>query len=221
MKNVFSGKKAVLFDLDGVVLDTESQYTLFWKGLCKDFFPDDPGLGLRIKGMTLDQIFDRYFPYKRTQDAITERVNRFEASMRFNYIEGFTDFINELKQLHLRTALVTSSNKEKMSKVFRQHPEFPSFFDRILTSEDFKKSKPAPDCYLQAASLLCVEPGDSVGIEDSFNGLKSLQAAHITSVGFATTNAAADIAPLATVVVNNFLDLLPMLKNEERESNHQ
>ena len=53
MKNVFSGKKAVLFDLDGVVLDTESQYTLFWKGLCKDFFPDDPGLGLRIKVFSL------------------------------------------------------------------------------------------------------------------------------------------------------------------------
>ena len=48
--------KAALFDLDGVVFDTEPQYTIFWGGICKEFHPELPGLEYKIKGQTLVQI---------------------------------------------------------------------------------------------------------------------------------------------------------------------
>ena len=53
--------KAALFDLDGVVFDTEPQYTGFWGAQCREFHPEHPGLEHEIKGQTLVQIFDRIF----------------------------------------------------------------------------------------------------------------------------------------------------------------
>ena len=53
--------KAALFDLDGVVFDTEPQYSVFWGGECRRYHPEEPGLEHKIKGQTLVQIFDKHF----------------------------------------------------------------------------------------------------------------------------------------------------------------
>ena len=53
--------KAALFDLDGVVFDTEPQYTIFWGAQCREFHPEHPGLEHEIKGQTLVQIYDAWF----------------------------------------------------------------------------------------------------------------------------------------------------------------
>ena len=53
--------KAALFDLDGVVFDTEPQYTVFWGAQCREFHPEHHGLEYEIKGQTLDQIYDAWF----------------------------------------------------------------------------------------------------------------------------------------------------------------
>ena len=103
--------KAALFDLDGVVFDTEPQYTVFWGGQCRLYFPDDEGLEHRIKGQTLTQIYDTLFPDKPEEQAkVTERLNAFEHDMRYEYVPGFVDFISELRSSGVKTAIVTSSN---------------------------------------------------------------------------------------------------------------
>ena len=53
--------KAALFDLDGVVFDTEPQYSVFWGMICRQYHPEHPGLEHEIKGSTLVQIYDRWF----------------------------------------------------------------------------------------------------------------------------------------------------------------
>ena len=53
--------KAALFDLDGVVFDTEPQYSVFWGMICREYHPEHPGLEHEIKGSTLTQIYDRWF----------------------------------------------------------------------------------------------------------------------------------------------------------------
>ncbi|MBP3767020.1 MAG: HAD family phosphatase [Prevotella sp.] len=202
--------KAALFDLDGVVFDTEPQYTVFWGAQCREFHPEHPGLEHEIKGQTLTQIFDKHFTangLKDKQPLITRRLNDYEARMSYDYVEGFEDFISQLRQRGIRTAVVTSSNLPKMQSVYRQRPEFQGLFDAILTSEDFERSKPAPDCYLKAAQRFGVSPNECVVFEDSFNGLKAGRAAGMTVVGLATTNAAEDIRPLCDEVVSNFVTL--------------
>jgi HAD superfamily hydrolase (TIGR01509 family) len=200
--------KAALFDLDGVVFNTEPQYTVFWGEQCREFHPERPGLEHEIKGQTLDQIYNTWFngELKAVRPLLTERLNAYEAQMDYAFIEGFEDFIDTLHQNGIKTAVVTSSNQQKMESVYRQHPEFKSLFDAILTSEDFEYSKPHPDCYLKAAARFGAKPEECVVFEDSFNGLKSGRAAGMYVVGLATTNAAEAIAPLCDTVIDNYID---------------
>ena len=199
--------KAALFDLDGVVFNTEPQYTVFWGAQCREFHPELPGLEHRIKGQTLVQIYDEWFAGELAdqQALITERLNRFEQQMDYDYVAGFEAFIAKLHSEGVKTAVVTSSNRPKMEAVYRKRPEFCDLFDAILTSEDFERSKPDPDCYLKAAQRFGVEPEDCVVFEDSFNGLKSGRAAGMYVVGLATTNDAEAIRPLCDEVISNFI----------------
>ena len=198
--------KAALFDLDGVVFDTEPQYTVFWGQQCREFHPEHPGLEHEIKGQTLVQIYDAWFsgPLAERQTEITERLNRFEQQMSYDYIAGFVEYFTELRKKGVKTAVVTSSNQPKMEAVYQSRPEFKGMFDAILTSEDFERSKPDPDCYLKAAERLGVSKDDCVVFEESYNGLKSGRAAGMYVVGLATTNSAEAIAPLCDKVINDY-----------------
>jgi HAD superfamily hydrolase (TIGR01509 family) len=201
--------KAALFDLDGVVFDTEPQYTVFWGSQCRLYHPEHPGLEHEIKGSTLEQIYNRWFagPLAAEQPLITERLNQFEAQMTFDYIAGFELLIADLHRHGVKTAVVTSSNKPKMESVYRAQPGFKALFDAILTSEDFEYSKPHPDCYLKAAQRFGVVAGECVVFEDSFNGLKACRSAGMKVVGVATTNPADAIASLSDIQVSNYLDV--------------
>lgn len=201
--------KAALFDLDGVVFDTEPQYTVFWGGQCRLYHPEHPGLEQEIKGSTLDQIFGRWWDgeLEGERAAVTERLNAFEAQMEFPYIEGFQTFVRELRSRGVKTAVVTSSNIPKMQSVYRQRPEFTTLFDAILTSEDFAESKPSPDCYLRAAVRLGVKPDECVVFEDSINGLKSGQAARMFVVGLATTNPKEKIEGLSDCQIADYTNM--------------
>lgn len=207
----------VLFDLDGVIFDTEPQYTEFWGGQCRLYHPDKPGLEHQIKGQTLTQIFDRYFAeVKDEQPKITACLNEFERHMRYEYINGFLTFIADLRENGINTAVVTSSNQAKMDVVYNARAKFKSLFDAILTSEDFSASKPDPDCYLRGAARFGEQDVHRcVVFEDSFNGLKAGRSAGMHVVGVATTNPEDAISPLCDTVINNFhgLDYNSLLRN--------
>lgn len=94
-----------------------------------------------------------------------------------------------------------------MDSVYSAHPDFKSLFDIILTSEDFEKSKPDPDCYLKGAKAFGVQFDDCVVFEDSFNGLKAGRNAGMKVVGLATTNQADAIKPYSDYVVSDFKEL--------------
>ena len=114
--------KAALFDLDGVVFDTESQYSVFWGMIGREYHPEMPDFALRIKGQTLVQIYDKYFSddatfahidgytdCKSEQAKITARLDEFELNMSFPYIPGFETFLKDLKAHGVKCAVVTSS----------------------------------------------------------------------------------------------------------------
>ena len=198
--------KAALFDLDGVVFDTEPQYSVFWGGICRQYHPEHPGLEHEIKGQTLTQIYDRWFsgPLLSEQDSITSRLNDYEQQMSYEYIAGFETLITSLRSHGVRTAVVTSSNIPKMESVYRHQPGFTSLFDAILTSEDFDRSKPDPDCYQKAAQKLDAESDECIVFEDSFNGLRAGRAAQMTVVGLATTNTVEAIRSLSDLQLKNY-----------------
>ena len=90
--------KAALFDLDGVVFDTEPQYTVFWGAICRQYHPEHPGLEHEIKGSTLTQIYDRWFsgPLEAERANVTRRLDEYEQQMHYDFIPGFEAFIADL-----------------------------------------------------------------------------------------------------------------------------
>lgn len=198
--------KACLFDLDGVVFETESLYTSFWCEMKKEYCPEITDFEYIIKGQTLVQIYDKYFAGdEKKQQEITNKLNEFEQSMPFNYVDGFETFVKALRSEGIKTAVVTSSNREKMQNVYRKHPEFQSYFDAILTSEDFEESKPSPDCYLKAAARFGVQSKECIVFEDSFNGLRSGVASGARVIGLATTNPIHEIKKYTDKVISNYI----------------
>lgn len=199
--------KAALFDLDGVVFDTEPQYSIFWGGQFRRYYPEHPGMEQLIKGMTLVEIYEKYFQDKDIQERITRELDEFEQTMDFVYVKGFENYVKSLRGRGVKTAVVTSSNMAKMENVYRKRPEFKTYFDAILTSEDFAESKPSPDCYQRAAQRFGLTKDECVVFEDSFNGLKSGRAAGMYVVGLATSNSPESIAPFADRVIKEYVEM--------------
>ena len=194
-----------LFDFDGVIMDTETQYTRFWDKAGKKF-ADIDGFGHIIKGQTLIQIMDKYFADRPEADRrlIIDMINEFERDMVFEFIPGAWEFLAALKQAGIRSAIVTSSNDQKMSQVYKAHPQLHTMVDAVLTSEHFSRSKPDPECFLKGMEILGAKPEDTFVFEDSIHGINAGRAAGAHVVGLATTNPRDVIAPLCDLVIDDF-----------------
>lgn len=196
--------KAALFDLDGTLMDTEGQYTIFWGNTARKYRPDIPDLEYKIKGMTLVQIYATYFPDKKVQEEITRGLDEWEANMNYEFLPGALDFIRDIKAHGVRCAIVTSSNTPKMNSVARKVPDFNTLFDHILTAEDFSASKPAPDCYLLGASVFGCDLDECVVFEDACNGLMAGMSSGIYTIGVTTTFSREEIQDKCHYAIDDF-----------------
>ncbi len=195
---------AVLFDFDGAVVDTETQYSVFWHKMGVDYLGMED-LESRVKGQTLMYIYDTFFPgMTKEREEITVGLDRFEQDMSYDFVPGVEEFIADLHRNGVKMAVVTSSNDKKMEAVYRAKPEIKSMFDRILTAEMFTASKPAPDCFLLGMEVFDTTPQTTYVFEDSFNGLKAGIASGATVIGLATTNSREEITPLCHYVLDDF-----------------
>lgn len=195
---------AVLFDFDGVIMDTETQYTVFWDEQGRKYLGEED-FGRRIKGQTLTQIYDNYFADKpEAQQEITAGLNVYEKQMSYEYIPGVEAFLADLRRNGVKIAVVTSSNEEKMQNVYNAHPEFKGMVDRILTGEMFARSKPAPDCFLLGMEIFGATPENTYVFEDSFHGLQAGMTSGATVIGLATTNSRDAITGKAHYVIDDF-----------------
>ena len=198
-------RSIALFDLDGVILDTEGSYTAFWDDYGSRHF-SEKDFGLKIKGQTLVKILDDYFPEENERKSITDAINDFERNMSYPFVPGVENYIKSLKSNGIRTAVVTSSNLLKMENVYRCHPGFREMFDMILTSEDFSESKPSPYCYLKAMKLFGAGPENCVVFEDSLAGLQAARASGAFVTALTTTNPEEVVRNYADLVIRDFND---------------
>ena len=197
---------AALFDFDGVVVDTEPQYTLFWDERGKKYHPEISNFGHHIKGQTLTQIYTQYFRESEgLQNEITRQLLDYELTMHFEYIPGVMDFIHKLREKGVKVAIVTSSNDAKMANAYREHPELKSMVDAIITADRVTHSKPHPECFLLGADTLGVEVENCVVFEDSFHGIEAGNRAGMKVIGLATTNSAEAIADKCVMTIPDFV----------------
>lgn len=193
----------VLFDLDGVILDTESQYSIFWNRTGKEVLGLDD-FGKIIKGQTLTHILRHFEGASKSIDEIVAELYEYERNMSYDYIPGADGFMKSLKDKGIPMAIVTSSNDAKMENVRKERPELWELTEAVLTSEHFSKSKPDPECFLKGMEVLGGRPEGTYVFEDSIHGINAGRAAGAKVIGLATTNTREAIVHLCDQVIDDF-----------------
>lgn len=193
----------VLFDLDGVIMDTETQYGIFWNRTGKELLGLDD-FGKRIKGQTLNHIISHFDGVSKDKDEIIRELYEYERNMSYDYIPGADEFMKDLHARGIPMAIVTSSNDAKMVNVRRAHPELWELTAAVLTSEHFSKSKPDPECFIKGMEILGGRPEDTYVFEDSIHGINAGRAAGAKVIGLATTNTREAIVHLCDQVIDDF-----------------
>lgn len=199
-------RHAALFDLDGVLIDSERVYTVFWDNIEKKYPTGIPDFANAIKGSTLNRIMDLYTDQKVKEDVL-DLLKEQERTMQFDIFDGVVDFLEDLKAHDIPCAIVTSSNERKMEKLFHQHPKFKDYFKVIITDRQVTRSKPDPQGYLLAATQLNCDPTDCYVFEDSYFGLEAGRRSGAKVVALSTTNPASTLQGKADKIVSSFKQL--------------
>jgi HAD superfamily hydrolase (TIGR01509 family) len=201
---------AVLFDLDGVIIDTESQYDEFWRKAGEKYQLGIEKFEQLVKGTTLPTIIANYFSHlsEDEQKQLAAANQAFDLQLKMNPIPGALTFLSESKKAGFKTGLVTSSDDAKLKVVFQALP-IRDCFDTLVSADRITRGKPDPMCYLLAAEDLGVHPGNCFVFEDSFNGIVSGNTAGMRVIGLATTNPAESIRDKVWKVIPDFRNCSP------------
>lgn len=178
-------KKAFLFDLDGVLIDSEGLYTRFWAETERDFPTGIDDFARKIKGTNLKSIMNYFSEEDRPK--ILARIYDFDSHLTYEPFPGAEDFLAFLKTNNVKTALVTSSNSEKMEQFHKVLPQFRQYFDVIIDGSTVSRGKPDPEGYLLAAKALGEDAGDCIVVEDSLQGVMAGKNAGAEVWGLYTT----------------------------------
>lgn len=200
-------RMGVLFDLDGVLVDSEDIYTQFWSNIDNKYPTGVESFEYVIKGNTLGNILKTYFANPEVQADIIEELLLHEKNMRYELFEGVTELLTDLSLRQIRMAIVTSSNSRKMKHLLEQQPLLADLIDVIVTEEDVTFSKPHPQGYLLAAERLGLNPTQCIVIEDSIAGVVAGRRAGGAVVAISTTNSAEILSKSADMVVDSIAEL--------------
>ena len=197
---------AFLFDLDGVIIDTESQYDQFWSKAGKDYNSNIENFEKVIKGTTLPDILSRYFSHlsEDKRNELEVAIRAFDLQLDTISIPGALEFLSESKKNGIKTGLVTSSDDDKLNMVFRKLP-VRQYFDTVVSADRITKGKPDPMCYLLAAKDLNISPENCYVFEDSFSGIAAGNAAGMKVVGLSTTHSVESIRDKVWREIPNFV----------------
>lgn len=210
---------ATLFDLDGVVFDTESNYTKFWTKQGEKYFPEIKDFSQIIKGRSLSNILESYFSdYKSDWNRIEEDLYEMEKGMSFPYIAGVENLLKQIHEADIPICLVTSSDAVKMQTVLKSRPEIGEYFPLRVIGSDIKNAKPAPDCYLLGAKKCNILANRCIVFEDSLAGIQAGRSAGMKVIGLSTTVGVKDLEGRVDKIIPDFSDftldnLLEVLNN--------
>ena len=182
--------KAVIFDLDGTLLDTEKYFRINWPKTFEHFgytMTDQQYLSIRSLGRPF--IYETLKAYSGDPDFNYEEVRSYrsklmEESLQQNGIElkkGAVQLLSHLKKKGIICAIATASPVDRSERYLKQTGIL-SYFDRIISARNMKEGKPSPDVYQFAVNELGLEPHECLAVEDSPNGVLSASRAGLNVV---------------------------------------
>lgn len=181
--------EAVVFDMDGLMFDTEKIGIRTWKTLAEELgYPKLDGLiyscfgtNHNFKRKYFAEVLGKDFPYDEFCKREVEVTGKTLEEEGVPHKEGLVELLGFLKKSSIKCAVATSTPQYPAVEHIKKAGVF-DFFDAIITGDMTEKGKPYPDIYLMACSELGVEPEKAMGLEDSYNGLRAICAAGMKAV---------------------------------------
>ena len=179
-----SSIKGAVFDMDGLMLDTEKLFLRFWKEASKQFGYDMKdehvfrirSLSRRYSVPLLKDMFGQDFPFESVRNRRIELMNEYINENGFEVKKGLFELLDYLKSNGYKIAVATATPRERAVKYLKSIDAY-GLFDAVICGDMVTNGKPDPDIYLTASRHLGLLPEQCVAFEDSSNGLKSAHSA--------------------------------------------
>jgi beta-phosphoglucomutase len=214
--------KAIIFDMDGVLVNTEPHHVLverkLFAGLNLDITEKEHGtfMGVSNEVMWMELIRKYNLPYKvkllvdRNRKAI---INCFSELKEIELMPGVLNVLEKLFYKRIPLAVASSSDAETLGIVLSRTGLSKYFFCKVNCGL-VERSKPEPDIFLYTAALLSVNPEECMVIEDSENGIKAAKTAGMFCVAYAGKSSGTQDQSLADVTIDHFSQLEAILKKK-------
>lgn len=204
--------KAVIFDMDGVIVNSEPLHKKAYYNMFKDFKLDvSESLYESFTGKSTYSICEQLClkfnlsitPYELVNSKRKHFKYIFENDKSFKMIDGAFELIKDYYKNNLKLVLASSASMLTINKVFEKF-DLDKFFVAKISGADLKQSKPNPEIFLKAAKISGHNKKDCIVIEDSTNGIIAANSAGIFCIGYKSKNSINQNYSLADLVISNF-----------------
>jgi beta-phosphoglucomutase-like phosphatase (HAD superfamily) len=213
---------AVIFDMDGLVLDTEPTYFIAWQQAAKAMgYKFSEEFCLSLSGLHYNEIalklvascgvdFNLQLFNQLSSIFWREQVNAYGINVKY----GFTELLEFIVQQHIPYCLATNSRASNTQECL-ELAGIKELFSTIITRDDVEEGKPAPDIFLKAAELLQVPIGQCLVLEDSYSGIEAASRAGAFSVLVPSTQFVDPLAvELCDLMIVNLMQVLIIFRGE-------
>ncbi|NHM07396.1 HAD family hydrolase [Flavobacterium sp. CYK-4] len=207
--------KTVIFDMDGVIVDTEPVHHFAYNQHFKELQIEvSPELYASFTGNSTKNIYEKLKELYQLEDEVLHLVetkrnlfnDAFDAKEDLYLLDGVAALIKELHEKGMQLVLASSSARVTIERIFNRF-KLHQYFSHIVSGEDFPRSKPHPAIFEEAARLSQTPVENCIVIEDSTNGIKAANAAGIYCVAYVSVNSKLQDLSLADRVIHHFDEL--------------
>ena len=211
---------SIIFDMDGVIVDSNPYHKIAWKMFCEqhNILISDSELEKNVFGRTGQEALPILFKSNLNNELIKSYTEEIDGNFRKAFapsihpLLGLIDFLDDIQGKSIKYAIATSAPPVNVEFVLK-NTGLRKYFDIIVDSTSIIKSKPNPEIYLKTANLLGIEPSECVVIEDSLSGIDAAIRAGMKVIGITTTHKAEELVH-TNLVIDDFTELnLSLIKD--------